>query len=90
MILAVGISASRISSTLAVTSSVRLATPVVLPPGRGKLAIRLAPTGSLIVVMTIGMVEVACCAARTAEIVVTMMTLGFCRTTSRASSGKRS
>jgi len=83
-------SASRISSTLGVTSSVRLAIPVVLPPGLDKLAIRFAPTGSCIVVMTIGMVEVARCAARTAAIVVAMMTFGFWRTTSRASCGKRS
>ena len=47
--------------------------PVMFPPGRARLATNPAPTGSIAVVMTIGIVWVAFLAARAAGVVLTMM-----------------
>src|SRR5207237_5813734 len=48
------------------------ARPVTLPPGRARPATRPAPTGSLDIVKTIGIVEVSRFNARTAELPVTI------------------
>jgi hypothetical protein len=62
---------------------------VALPPGRDRLFTNPPPTGSLAIVKTIGMVEVACLNGGTPVPVVTM-TLALRRTRSAASSDRRS
>src|SRR5262252_3873718 len=59
-----GTSSESSSSRLGDSSVLRLLKPVRLPPGRARLATRRSPTGSLTLVKTIGIVEVALFAAR--------------------------
>jgi antitoxin (DNA-binding transcriptional repressor) of toxin-antitoxin stability system len=61
-----GITSFRSSSRFGLRSGPRIVLPVILPPGRAKLAINPARTGSPIEIMTIGIVVVAICAARAA------------------------
>ena len=65
------------SMNLGVRSSFKLERPVVLPPGRARLATRPLPTGSLMWSMTIGTAVVARCAALIAAMVLAIMTLGL-------------
>src|SRR5262245_35360398 len=85
-----GIASLSISSLLLISSGTKLASPVTLPPGRAKLAIRPSATGSTEVVITIGMVVVAFFAANTGAVDVPTMTSTLRRTSSAASSGRRS
>jgi hypothetical protein len=78
----------RISSLFASSSVPSMLTPVVLPPGRAKLAI--SPESTSWPFATIGIVLVARCAARIAELLRARMTLAFARTSDWASSGNRS
>src|SRR5262249_58168155 len=52
--------------------------PATLPPGRARLAARPSPTGSPRLGQTMGMVVVACLAARAAPIVVAKMRSMLC------------
>jgi hypothetical protein len=64
--------------------------PVMFPPGRGRLCTSPAPTGSATTAITIGMVVVACFAAKAHGVkVATIMSTG-CRTKSVAKPGRRS
>jgi len=54
------------SSHFAANPNSGLENPVVLPPGRARLATRLPPTGSMTFVNTIGTLRVAFCSALTA------------------------
>jgi len=63
-------------------------TPVMLPPGRAKLATKPALTGSP-ASMTMGIVVVVCWAARVASVLGAMMTSTWSRTNSAARSGRR-
>ena len=65
-------------------------TPVTLPPGRERLAMRPTPSGSATLTMTIGTVDVAAFAARLAGVVETNNTSAFQASNSRASAGKTS
>ncbi|WP_245481284.1 hypothetical protein [Bradyrhizobium sp. LVM 105] len=65
------------SSVLAVRSPNMLATPVMLPPGLAKLFTKPEPIGSVDGDMTMGMVDVAFCAAAIAGVASAMMTSGF-------------
>ena len=49
-------------------------TPVTLPPGRERLRAKPICTGSKLPQITMGMVEVACIAARTADAVTATIT----------------
>src|SRR5688572_33367915 len=61
--MSLGSASFNISSLLLFSSGPKLASPVILPPGRPKLATRPAPMGSETVVITMGMVVVALLAA---------------------------
>src|SRR5262245_16343513 len=52
------------------------AKPVVLPPGRARLATNPAPTGPMSPANTIGTLRVACCSATTIGVVLAKMTSG--------------
>jgi hypothetical protein len=84
-----GTSSFRIASRFASSSVTSMLTPVVLPPGRAKLAISPEATRSPVLPM-IGIVLVAFCAARIAGSLKARITLAFARTSDWASSGKRS
>ena len=65
--------------------------PVMFPPGCARLATNPAPTGSALDAMTMGMVLVACLAARAAAVVpATMMSTCICTRSAVARSGHRS
>ena len=66
-----------------VTSGWPIVRPVRLPPGRARLPTPIT-RGSLEAIMTIGIVDVACCAARVASGLAARMTAGFARTASAA------
>src|SRR2546422_2250073 len=79
------------SSRLPAKSSVSAASPVMFAPGRAKLAINPLPTGSVTLVMTMGIVLVACWVALAvpyppAETMISTLS----RTSSAASAGRRS
>src|SRR5262245_6057263 len=78
------------SQLLDPSSTIKLLTPVTLPPGRFKLATRPNLIGSSPVVNTIGTVEVAVLAARAAGLVVAAMTVTLRWIRSAASAGSRS
>src|SRR5215813_14100483 len=59
-----GTTSLRISSRLPLSSTLRVDSPVMFPPGRARLAMKPSPTGSGSFVMTMGIVEVASLAAR--------------------------
>src|SRR5262249_52108915 len=71
------------STHLPPTLGSRFVNPVVLPPGRARLATKPWATGSLTPVNTIGTVCVACCAPRRAE-----MALARIRSGARLSNAK--
>ena len=77
------------SSRLAPRSAVWFDRPVMLPPGRTRLATRPVRTGSP-ATNTIGMTDVACLAARTGGVPDVRMTSTLSRTNSAAISAKRS
>jgi hypothetical protein len=64
--------------------------PVMFPPGRGRLSTSPVTTGSPTLVITMGMVLVACFAASTAGVVDTSMTSSLSPTNSAARPGRRS
>ena len=64
--------------------------PVTLPPGRARLATKPVPTGSAAAAKTIGMIDVACFAARTTGVPEVTMTSTLSRTNSAAISAQRS
>ena len=72
------------SSHLALKPYSNPANPVVLPPGRAKLATKPAPTGSITPANTIGTARVACCNAATVGKVVAKRTSGVSATNSVA------
>jgi len=76
-----------ISSCLAVVSVACAENPVMLPPGRGRLATCPSPTGSACVAKTIGIVLVACLACSVSTEEVAKVTSTFTRTSSAASGG---
>ena len=78
-------SSSRVSSTtLPMTSAAPPARPVILPPGRARLATRPLATGSPTCPITIGISLVACFAAKAAGVWNTTMISTFDRTSSAA------
>src|SRR5262249_53176831 len=64
----VGMASLRICSRLAPTSGPRMVLPVIFPPGRARLGTSPARTGSPIEIMTMGIVVVACLAAKLAGV----------------------
>src|SRR5262249_10484133 len=87
--LACGTSSWSKASRLASSSPAKMLTPVTFPPGRAMLAANALPTMSS-ASPTIGIVEVARCAARIAGSPNTMITSTGRATRSAASPGKRS
>src|SRR5262245_27452633 len=71
MLVAVGTSSRSTSSCFGASSTVRVATPVRLPPGRLRLATSPSATGSPAVTKTIGIVVVAAFAANAWGVPVT-------------------
>src|SRR5215472_13704896 len=67
-----GTTSRKSSSRLAARSAAWFDRPVMLPPGRARLATRPVPSGSVATANTIGMTEVACFAATTEAPAVTM------------------
>ena len=78
------------SSILGVSSGASDVKPVMLPPGRARLATSPSPTGSDITGTTIGIVRVACWAARACGVAKATMRSTFMRTRSFARLVKRS
>src|SRR5204863_72365 len=78
------------SSCFDESSSAKLLTPVMLPPGCARLFTSPKPTGSAPVPITIGIVLVAFWTAKLAARGPETMTLGLRRTNSFAKSGSRS
>ena len=64
--------------------------PVTLPPGRARLLTSPVPSGSPADVMTMGIVAVACLAARGASVPAATITSTLRLTSSAANSGRRS
>src|SRR5262245_53836920 len=85
-----GIASLSISSLLVLSSGDKLASPVILPPGRARLLIKPPPTGSVDPAITIGMVLVAPFAANGVGPPATTIRSTFRRTRSAPSSGSRS
>jgi hypothetical protein len=65
-------------------STLNVAAPVTLPPGRFRLATRPSSTGSLLVVKTMGIVVIAAFATRFAGVLVAAITATRPRTRSAA------
>jgi hypothetical protein len=72
------------SSRLEPSSGIMLAIPVTLPPGRPRLATSRSATGSPLAAMTMGIVLVACFAARCVSPPAVTMMSTFIRTSSSA------
>jgi hypothetical protein len=81
-----GIMSLSTSSLFALSSGERMVSPVVFPPGRARLATTPAPRMSSLIV-TIGIVSVACWATLGARSPDAKMTSTFKRISSAASSG---
>src|SRR4030095_9194145 len=79
-----GVASSSISSLLVFSSGDKLESPVTLPPGRARLAVRPAATGSAAFVTTMGIVVVALLAANAGGVPVTTIRSTFRRTRSAA------
>ena len=90
MTLAVGTSSCSSSSRFGAISSFNWVTPVMLPPGRLRLATRPSLIGSPPVSKMIGMVVVAAFAASAAGVEVAAITATCRRTSSAAIPGSRS
>src|SRR2546426_494570 len=86
----VGTASLRTSSRLPLTAGAREDSPVMCPPGRARLATRPSPTGSPLTAMTMGIVVVACWAARSATVPSTTRMSTGSRTSSTTSAGSRS
>src|SRR5262249_39924088 len=86
---ACGMTSLRSSSRFTVSSVDRTESPVVLPAGRARPAIKPLPNGSAAAPITMGMLCVAVCAARTAGVPPATMTSTFARRTSLISGGYR-
>jgi hypothetical protein len=84
----IGIISLRSSSRFEYKSVERLLSPVILPPGWAMLLTNV--NGSPVAVMTIGIVSLACLAANAAGVPRVKIRSQFKRTSSLASSGKRS
>src|SRR6266853_3051469 len=78
------------SSRFPLSSGEILLIPVTLPPGCARLATNPVPTGSLLFVITIGIVPVSRLTAAIAPSVLTTITSTLTATRSRASSRSRS
>ena len=78
------------STCLGLMSTATSDSPVMFPPGRAKLATNPLPTGSVAEPMTIGMVNVACCAAWLACVPAVTIRSTFSLTSSSARAGNRS
>jgi hypothetical protein len=78
------------SKYLPIKSAVLSVTPVMLPPGRARLVTIPLPTGSATNVTTMGMVVVACFAARAAGVDAVTMTSTLSLTRSAAKADSRS
>src|SRR4029077_20438830 len=76
-------------SRFTASSGKRVASPVTFPPGRARLATNPWPTGSETATATMGIVVVACFAARAAGPPVVTMRSTLRRTRSAARSGNR-
>jgi hypothetical protein len=87
---AAGTSSCTSSSRFSPSAAVKKLMPVALPPGRLRLATRPNWTGSLAVVKTIGIVDVAAFAANDALMKLATITPAGWRTSSAASAGSRS
>src|SRR5262245_34130233 len=85
-----GTASLSISSRSVLSPEDKFENPVALPPGRARLATRPAPTGSPMLVITMGMVVVAFFAANAGTADETTIRSTFRRTRSAASSGRRS
>ena len=78
------------SSRFALTSKDNHVRPVTFPPGRARLATNSVATGLATAGITMGIVAVACLAARAPGVPWATMTSTLRRTSSAASSGSRS
>ena len=78
------------SKRFGATSTFNVTAPVTLPPGRFRLATRPSSTGSLLVVKTMGIFEVAAFAMRLAGVLVAAITATPRLTRSAASAGSLS
>src|SRR4029453_1067447 len=76
--------------SLATNFGPRKVDPVTFPPGRARLATSPSFTGSCIVITTMGMVTVACFAARASAVLPATMRSTLRRTSSAARVGNRS
>src|SRR5262247_1075912 len=83
-----GTASLSISSLFVFSSNDKLDSPVILPPGRARLAIRPAATGSPEFVITMGMVVVALLAANDPSSPEATIRSTLRRTSSAASSGR--
>jgi integrase len=72
-----------------VSSTLRLITPVALPPGRLRLATRPSATGSEPVPKTIGMLEVAALAASAPAVLAGAAITATCRRTRSAANSSK-
>ena len=88
--LSLGTASLSISSLLVLSSVAKLVNPVTLPPGRARLSTRPAATGSEPLAITIGIVVVAFLTANATGVAVTTIRSTLRRTSSAASSGRRS
>ena len=84
-----GTTSLSIYNLLVFSSGANVESPVTLPPGRARLATRPSPTGSTLLVTTIGIVVVAFLAADAAGPDVTTIRSTLSRTKSAASKGRR-
>ena len=85
-----GTASLSISSLFVFSSGAKPEIPVTFPPGRARLATKPAPTGSAVFVITMGMVVVAFFAANGAAFPEATIKSTLRRTSSAASSGRRS
>ena len=90
MSVAEGMSSRNNSNCFGPTSTPKEATPVILPPGRFRLATSSTATGSAAVTKTIGIVAVAAFAASAGGVPATTITPTCRRTRSVANTGSRS
>ena len=79
-----------ISSLLVFSSVAKVESPVTLPPGRARLATRPSPTGSPTLVITMGIVVVAPLGRKSDPVAETTIKSTLRRTSSAASSSRRS
>jgi hypothetical protein len=78
------------SSHFAAIAYSKIVNPVALPPGRARLLMKPAPTGSITPANTIGTVRVTCSNAATVALALARITSGASETSSPAYRRKRS